>query len=100
MAEEYDTEARENKAFRRLLAAARKLAKGNVPAELVEGVASASHTDPWVRNMRRTEAIAALLEALLSEDEEAKPVSRSKADTSPVGVSRGQSTTVPVAKTE
>lgn len=77
MAEEYETDAREQKAWRRVVAAARKLAKQQGNSELGEEVANASHNDPSTRNMRRMEALAALLEALVEEEKPAKPAPKS-----------------------
>jgi hypothetical protein len=70
---DHDAEAREQKAFRRLTAAARTLAKGTGHTALVEEISSAYHQDPNVRNMRRTEAIANYLEALAAPE---KPESK------------------------
>lgn len=80
MAEEYETDAREQKAWRRVVAAARKLAKQQGDSELGEAVATANHQDTSTRDMRRMEALAALLESLVSEEKpEAKPA-KSKSD--------------------
>jgi hypothetical protein len=79
MAEElYETDARAQKAWRRVLAATRKLGKQVGDNETVEAVANAGHTDPSTREMRRYEALATLLEALAGEEE--KPAAKSKAD--------------------
>lgn len=75
MAEElYETDERAQKAWRKILAAIRKLAKG----ELVDAVANAGHTDASVREMRRYEALAALLESLVAEDDSKSDKSKSK----------------------
>ena len=77
MAEElYESDARAQKAWRRVLAAARKLAKQVGDNEKVDAVANASHFDPSTREMRRYEALADLLEALTAEEE--KPAANSK----------------------
>ena len=69
MAEElYESEARDQKAWRRVVAASRKLAKQVGEPELGEAVANAHHTDTSTRDMRRSEALAALLEAVVVED--------------------------------
>lgn len=74
MADElYDSDARAHKAYRRVSAAARKLAKQAGNTELGEAVATASHTDASVREMRRYEAMATLLEALVTGEPEEKP---------------------------
>ena len=75
MAEElYETDARAQKAYRRVIAASRKLAKREGEAPLADAVANASHTDPSTREMRRYEALAELLEAVVAEDE--KPTAK------------------------
>lgn len=70
-----DAATREQKAYRRVTAAARKLAKQHSISDLGEAVASANHQDTSTRAMRRTEALADLLEALVTSGEEsdAKP---------------------------
>lgn len=82
---EHDTEAREQKAWRRVLAASRTLMKGAGKTELVEAASSASHQDPQVQAMRRTEALAALLEGLVEVDAteatESKTTAKSRAKT-------------------
>lgn len=68
MADElYETDARAQKAYRRVIAAARKLAKQEGETTLAEAVANASHVDPSTREMRRYEALAELLEAVVEE---------------------------------
>lgn len=81
MADElYDSDVRAQKAYRRVIAAARKLAKQAGQGELGEEVANASHQDPSTREMRRYEALATLLEALVAEE----PASKSAAPSKPV----------------
>lgn len=77
MAEElYDTDARAQKAYRRVIASARKLAKAAGNVELGEAVANASHFDPSTREMRRYEALADLLEAVAAGEAEEKSTSK------------------------
>lgn len=61
---DHDAENREQKAFRRLTAALRKL--GN--ASQVDAVSNAYHPDPNIRNMRRTEALADWAESMVSDE--------------------------------
>jgi hypothetical protein len=69
MAEEvYETDAREAKAWRRVLAAARKIGKQIDNADLAEAVANSHHQDVATRDMRRSESLAALLEAAVDSD--------------------------------
>lgn len=78
MAEElYETDERAQKAYRRVIAAARKLAKREGEAPLADAVANASHFDPSTREMRRYEALAELLEAIVAESDD-KPAKTSK----------------------
>lgn len=65
----YETDERERKAWRRVVAAARKLAKQIGNNALGEAVANAQHNDTSTRDMRRSEALATLLEALVVSDE-------------------------------
>ena len=77
-----DASVRATKAYRRVVAAARKLAKQNSQAELGEAVAGANHQDGDTREMRRYEALASLLEALVADEEQAsteKPATKSTA---------------------
>jgi hypothetical protein len=77
MAEElYESDARAQKAWRRVLAAVRKLAKREGEAPLADAVATASHGDASIREMRRYEALAELLEAVVAEEE--KPAANAK----------------------
>lgn len=79
MAEEHDTEAREHKAFRRVVAASRTLAKQHgLTGDMVDAVSTANHQDLQVRSMRRMEAVATLLEAVVGEDGPAKSASKVK----------------------
>jgi hypothetical protein len=61
-------EVRDQKAWRRVIAAARKLAKQHDVPELGEEVASANHADTATRDMRRSEALATLLEAVVKDE--------------------------------
>jgi hypothetical protein len=71
MADElYETDARALKAWKRVLAAVRKLGKSVGDTETVEAVANAGHADPSTREMRRYEALATLLEALAADEPE------------------------------
>lgn len=83
MPEEHDTETRDKKAWRRAVAASRALAKQHgLNSELADGVANASHQDAATQSMRRSEAIAALLEGLAGEAKgEAKAKSAAKSTT-------------------
>lgn len=65
MAEDTDFVARDKAAYRRITAAARKLAVGTTATPLVEELSNANHQDADVRNMRRNEALANFLEALV-----------------------------------
>lgn len=82
MAEEHDTEAREHKAFRRVVTASRALAKQHGLGEQADAVATANHQDPQVRSMRRMEALAGLLEGLVG-DEKSTPASKTKSEPAP-----------------
>lgn len=79
-----DAATREQKAWRRITAASRKLAKQTGDAELGEQVASANHQDDATRSMRRMEALATLLEAAVADstpaEEPTKSSKRVKAD--------------------
>lgn len=75
---ELDIESREQKAYRRVLAAVRAIAKQRGTGELAEAVTSATHRDVDVRDMRRMEALAPFLEEIAGEKEDAKP-SKAKA---------------------
>lgn len=82
MADElYDSDARAQKAYRRVISAARKLAKQVGNNELGDEVANASHQDASTREMRRYEALASLLEALAGGPEGAPPESKPAAKT-------------------
>lgn len=70
MAEEvYETDARDSKAWRRVIAASRKLAKQLDNVELGEAVANSHHQDVSTRSMRRSESVAELLEAMVAGGE-------------------------------
>lgn len=82
MADLYETDARDQKAWRRVIAASRKLAKQIENPELGEAVANANHQDVSTRDMRRSEAIAALLEAVVEAVVTDKPEPKKKAEKS------------------
>lgn len=65
---EHDAATREQKAFRRVVAASRTLAKQLGKTDLSDAVSTANHNDLQVRGMRRMEALAALLEELAGGD--------------------------------
>ncbi len=79
---EHETVQREQAAYRRVLAAIRKIAKAlDVDNELTDGITNAYHQDTDVRDMRRMEAFAPFLEAVAEEvDSGSKSKSNSKAD--------------------
>ncbi len=79
---EHETVQREQVAYRRVLAAIRKIAKSlDVDNELTEGVTNAYHQDTDVRDMRRMEAFAPFLESVAEQVEpNSKPKGNSKAD--------------------
>lgn len=57
--------AREEIAIKSLTQSARKLAKAMGQPNLADGIAQATHKDPNIANMRRLEAVALFMEALI-----------------------------------
>ncbi len=92
MAEDSDMQARERAAFKRITAAARKLAAGTDAAALVDDVSSANHQDIDVRVVRRNEALANLMEALVGGTAEASKPGK--------GENKGKATPAESAKGE
>lgn len=92
MAEEADMEARERAAFKRITAAARKLAVGTDAAALVDDLSSANHRDADVRVVRRNEALASFMEALVGGTAESNKPAK--------GENKGKGTPAESAKAE
>lgn len=67
-----NSEEREKIALRRVTAAARTLSKGTPAAPLVDEISNSYHADPSVRAMRRVEAVATFLDALVGATQPAK----------------------------